>query len=67
MNKKELFRQAVEEVVVQGKFNSNLPRATLTKCLIQLRQSHAGQMHLKNSSISRYNDWENLFLQIIAE
>jgi len=66
-SKKELFRRAIEEVVAQGKFKPELPRATLTKCLIQFRKSYTGQMYLKNSSISQYNDWVSLFLQIAAE
>jgi len=67
MNKKEHFRQAVERVVAQGRFNPELPRATFTKCLIEFRKSPAGTLFLKNSLVSEYNDWGDLFLQIVAE
>ena len=65
--RKEIFWEAVERVVAQGRFNPKLPRATFTKCLIELRKGPAGALFLKNSLVSAINDWEDLFLQIVAE
>ena len=67
MNKKEFFRQAIERIVARGKFNPALPQATFIKSLIEFRRTWPGGLYLKNSPVSEYNNWEKLFLQIVAE